>query len=66
MKELIIQHAGEPYRVFFAFDPKREAILLIGGNKTADKDFYHRYIPIADDLFDEHLKALEREDNENG
>lgn len=34
MKELRVQHAGRPYRVLFAFDPKRWAILLTGGDKT--------------------------------
>ncbi len=34
MKELVIQHAGRPYRVLFAFDPRRTGILLIGGDKT--------------------------------
>lgn len=34
MKELRIQHSGRPYRVLFAFDPRRCAILLIGGDKT--------------------------------
>ncbi len=66
MKELIVQHAGDPYRVLFAFDPKREAILLIGGNKKGDKKFYDKYVPIADDLLDAHLAALERETKENG
>ncbi len=34
MRELRIQHRGEPYRILYAFDPCRSAILLIGGNKT--------------------------------
>ncbi len=42
MKELRVQQAGEPYRIFFAFDPSRAAILLIGGNKAGDKRFYKR------------------------
>ncbi len=36
MREIRIQHAGQPYRVLYAFDPRRTAILLIGGNKTRD------------------------------
>jgi hypothetical protein len=36
MKELVIQHAGDPYRVLFAFNPQRTALLLIGGNKTGN------------------------------
>jgi hypothetical protein len=61
MKELRVQHAGEPYRVLFAFDPRRAAILLIGGNKTGDPGWYDRMIPIADDLYDEHLESLRKE-----
>lgn len=34
MKELIVQHQGEPWRILFAFDTVRHAILLVGGNKT--------------------------------
>ncbi|WP_337177878.1 type II toxin-antitoxin system RelE/ParE family toxin [Paludisphaera sp.] len=37
MKELRVQHAGQPWRVLFAFDPARRAILLVGGNKAGDK-----------------------------
>lgn len=62
MKELIVQHEGEPYRVFFAFDPNREGILLIGGAKGGDKRFYARFVPIADALFDEHLASLRKEE----
>jgi hypothetical protein len=61
MKELRTQHDGEPYRTFFAFDPRRCAILLIGGNKGGDSRFYERFIPIADRLYQEHLDALRRE-----
>lgn len=61
MKELRTQSGGKPLRSFFAFDTKRQAVLLIGGNKTGDKRFYDRMIPIADDLFDIHLEELEKE-----
>jgi hypothetical protein len=61
MKELRIQSAGKPYRVFFAFDPRRSAILPIGGCKAGDKRFYDRLIPIADDLYDEYLRELRKE-----
>ncbi|MFA7236869.1 MAG: type II toxin-antitoxin system RelE/ParE family toxin [Phycisphaeraceae bacterium] len=56
-----MQHRGEPYRVLFAFDPRRSAILLIGGNKTGDKRWYERMIPLADRLYDEHLAQLRKE-----
>lgn len=60
MRELRIQHRGEPYRVFYAFDPRRSAILLIGGNKTGDDQFYERMVPQADRIYDEHLRELEQ------
>jgi len=52
---------GDPLRTFFAFDPRRSAILLIGGNKTGDKRFYDRMIPIADDLYGDYLQELKEE-----
>lgn len=55
MKELIIQYGGDPYRVFFAFDPNREGILLVGGNKRGDRKVYEKFVPIADALYDGHL-----------
>jgi hypothetical protein len=58
MKEL---RAGT-VRVLFAFDPKRTAILLIGGDKRGRwQEFYAQMIPLADDLFEEHLKDLRTE-----
>lgn len=48
-------------RVFYAFDPRRMAILLIGGDKIGKKRFYDEYIPIADQLYDQHLEALKKE-----
>jgi hypothetical protein len=65
MRELRVQSGGKPLRIFYAFDPRRTAILLIGGDKTGDKRFYDRMIPLADDLYDEHLAELNRE-NDNG
>lgn len=61
MKELIIQHAGRPYRVLFAFDPYRIAILLLGGDKTGDNRWYERFVPIADRLYSAYLEGLKRE-----
>jgi hypothetical protein len=61
MRELRIQSAGKPLRVFYAFDPRRTAILLIGGNKTGDKRFYDTYIPIADNLYDLYLLEIQQE-----
>ena len=61
MRELRIQHAGQPYRVLYAFDPRRTAILLIGGKKVGDARWYARFVPIADGLYDEYLEELRKE-----
>jgi hypothetical protein len=61
MRELRVQHAGRPYRVLYAFNPQRTAILLIGGEKTGDGRWYERFVPIADALYEEHLRELARE-----
>jgi hypothetical protein len=61
MRELRPQHEGRPYRVVYAFNPLRTAILLIGGDKTGDDRWYEKFIPIADRLYDEHLNELKRE-----
>jgi len=61
MRELRIQHKGQPYRVLYAFDPIRHALLLLGGNKTGKDDWYDKNVPIADKLYDEHLKLLKKE-----
>jgi hypothetical protein len=61
LRELRIQSGGKPIRIFYAFDPRRVAILLIGGDKTGDKRFYEKYIPIADRLYEEYLEEISRE-----
>lgn len=48
MKELRIQYRGDPWRILFAFDPQRAAIVLVGGNKAGDKRWYKKNIPVAD------------------
>ena len=61
MRELRIQHRGRPYRVLYAFDPRRAAILLLGGDKTGRVRWYEEIVPRADALYDEHLRGLEKE-----
>ncbi len=61
MRELRVQSGGKPIRVFYAFDPVRSAILLIGGDKTGDGRFYEVFIPVADKLYDQHLELLKKE-----
>jgi hypothetical protein len=63
MKELRTQHAGRPYRTLFAFDPRRVAILLIGGDKTGNDRWYDEFVPLADKIYAEHLKEIAEEAN---
>lgn len=59
LRELRVQSGGNPIRVFYAFDPRRVAILLIGGHKTGkEKQFYQAYIRKAETLYEDHLKNL--------
>jgi hypothetical protein len=58
MKELRVQHQGRPYRILFAFDPRRNAYLILGGDKTGDKDWYVDAIHRADAIYAQHLKEI--------
>jgi|SRR5271165_1392270 len=60
MKELRFEWKGEVWRVALAFDPKRQAVLLAGGDKGGadQKRFYRRLIATADSRFDGYLAAL--------
>lgn len=57
MKELRFDAADGAWRVAFAFDPRRQAILLVAGDKSggSEKRFYRSLIATADERFDEHL-----------
>jgi hypothetical protein len=59
MRELRIQHEGRPYRILYAFDPRRTALLLLGGDKTGDDRWYERMVPQADALYERHLDEIE-------
>lgn len=60
LKELRPGSSGRTeLRVLFAFDPARSAILLVAGDKAGNwKRWYRHNIPVADDLFDDHLRTL--------
>ena len=61
MKELRTSNNGA-LRVLFMFDPRRQVILLIGGDKSAAwQRWYQTAIPLADDLYDIYLKELRKE-----
>jgi len=67
MRELRIQHQGRPYRVLYAFDPRRTAILPpIGGDKTGEDRWYETNVPLADRLYDEHLELMRKEGSNDG
>ena len=61
LRELRTQHDGRPYCTLYAFDPRRSAILLIGGDKTGNDRWYNANVPIADRLYEEHLEQLRKE-----
>lgn len=60
MRELRIQHEGRPYRVLYAFDPIRVALLLLGGDKTGDERWYEKMVPKADAIYEEHLRTIKK------
>lgn len=59
MKELRVQHHGRPYRILFAFDPRRVALLLLGGDKTGKSRWTAEAIARADALYAAHLAELQ-------
>lgn len=61
MKELRPGSSGRSeLRVLFAFDPERRAVTLVAGDKAGNwTRWYKKNIPVADDLFDDHLRTLE-------
>jgi hypothetical protein len=61
MRELRIQHQGRPYRVLYCFDPRRAAILLLGGDKTGANRWYEIHVPKADAIYDQYLEDLKKE-----
>ena len=61
IRELRIQHKGKPYRIFYAFDPRRVVILLLGGKKAGGARWYEKYVPLAERIYEQHLKELKQE-----
>jgi hypothetical protein len=58
MKELRVQHQGRPYRILFAFDPRRYAYLICGGDKTGNAQWYADAIRRADLIYTKHLEEI--------
>jgi len=63
MRELRAQSHGHPLRIFYIFDPRRNAILLIGGDKTGNDRFYAEMVPKADIIYDSYLKEIQEEND---
>ena len=66
MRELRAQAGGDPLRMLYAFDQRRTAILLVAGGKTGDDRWYETNVPVADRLFERHLRTIEKERTEHG
>lgn len=66
MRELRAQAGGDPLRILYAFDPRRTAILLLAGDKTGDDRWYETNVPVADRLFERHLRTMGKEREEHG
>ena len=66
MKELRFDADDGVWRVAFAFDPKRRAILLVAGDKSGGSEtrFYRQLLRTADARFDEHLATLKKEEKQ--
>ncbi len=58
LRELRVQSRGRPLRVFYAFDPVRQAVLLLGGDKTGDDRFYETMVPQAERIFARYLQEF--------
>jgi hypothetical protein len=61
LRELRVQHRGRPFRVFYGFDPERQAVLLLGGDKTGKARFYEEHVPRAEALWEQYLVELTAE-----
>ena len=55
LRELRVQSQGAPLRVFYAFDPQRDAVLILGGDKTGDTRFYETMIPRCEAIWTAYL-----------
>jgi len=55
IRELRVQSGGRALRVFYAFDPRRQAVLLLGGDKTGDDRFYETFVPRAERVWEQYL-----------
>jgi len=61
LKELRTQCKQQVFRTMFVFDPARNAVILIGGDKTGDKRFYEKIIPLAEEIYSDYLRRFSHE-----
>lgn len=61
LRELRIQCGGHPYRILYAFDPQRNALLILGGDKTGNDRWYEENVPRAERIYEQYLKEIEEE-----
>ena len=61
LRERRVQYRGHPYRVLYIFDPRRVALLLLGGDKAGDDRWYEKNVPLADQLYDNYIIEIEEE-----
>jgi hypothetical protein len=50
-----LRKKGQPLRLIYAFDPKRDAVMLVGGDKTGDDRFYEVMVPLAERIWEQYL-----------
>lgn len=55
IRELRVQSKGRPLRIFYAFDPRRDAVLILGGDKGGDARFYERTLPRVEAIWRQYL-----------
>ncbi len=58
LRELRVQSSGRPLRIVYAFDPQRQAVLILGGDKTGDGRFYVWTIPKAEAIWERYMQEL--------
>jgi hypothetical protein len=58
LRELRCRSGSSPLRTFYAYDPRRDAVLIIGGDKSGDPKFYDRMIPRAESIWNEYIAEL--------
>lgn len=59
MRELRVQSKGRPLRILYTFDPKRQAYVMLGADKTGDNRFYDWAVPAAEKIYEEYLRNLQ-------